>query len=518
MNIGKTLNITRISKYVYVSTFFLCATVLSRFTQDQSLTIRHAIWSASALILFIAYKNKIPSCTLLWCLVGYFVLAGLSVFWAMNQYESIYEISKILLMVLFFVYSWNFMKDNREFFITSMTVLACLLSGYGLYEILFTNHGVNCMGTMPVRNVWASAQVLLLPFCIYEIKKHKWAVIPSLLIVINLVLLRNRASLLAMFAAGTAWVIFTKRYKLLFFIGMIGVVCLLVPKMANTDSLHTRWGVWTATMRLFEENPFFGIGINNWQIEVPKYSQYFLEKDVWEKLFYFRPHNDFLWALSETGLFGLFCYAGIFISAAYYSVKSRNILTLSLLVIYYVIASFSFPKERAFHSLVYVAILAMSVYDVKVIKLPVKYVCVLLLLGCTSVFSICHYSERYMRRMQFARDRKQYADVLRYASHISPIRSVDMVGIPVKWYTGEAQYFLGNNAEAIADSMQALRLNPNNILVLDRMGEINQGLGDIDAAMHCYKRALAIKPDFGSSKRKLALLMEKKNVNDRERR
>jgi tetratricopeptide (TPR) repeat protein len=173
---------------------------------------------------------------------------------------------------------------------------------------------------------------------------------------------------------------------------------------------------------------------------------------------------------------------------------------------------FSFPKERAFHSLVYVAILALSMTGVREIQFRMKPLFLFLLLGCALEFSICHYSERYIRRMQFARDRRQYEDVLKCSSHISPLRSVDLVGLPIKWYTGEAYYFTGNKIQAVADCARAFEQNPNHIFVLDRMGELHQGLGDYNAAIACYKRALAIKPDFESSKKKLAALLKEKNL------
>ena len=86
---------------------------------------------------------------------------------------------------------------------------------------------------------------------------------------------------------------------------------------------------------------------------------------------------------------------------------------------------------------------------------------------------------------------------------------MDLCSTPIKWYTGEAHYYTGDKAKAVADNMKAFDLNPNNIYVLDRMGEIHQGLGDYKAAIGCYKRALMIKPDFENSQRKLIALTSK---------
>lgn len=493
-------------KVVFVGTFFLCATVLSRFTQDQSLTIRHTIWALSALLLF---KCEIPKTPILICFVGYFVLAVMSLMWALNPVKSLYEISKIFLMITFFCVACDMIKNHEEFFLRGIVVLSTLLSVYGFLEIL-TGYSVTCKGTMPIRNLWASSQVLLLPLCVYSIKKWRIALIPSVLIVVNLVLLMNRASLLALFVSGAIFICYKKRLAIIGLLIIVVLACAFNRNFLSTDSLKSRMGVWTATAKLAQENPFFGIGIDNWEIEVPKYSKYFLEKDIAKELHYFRPHNDYFWVLSEIGIFGLIFYAAIF----GLGLKKGNLLALCGLAAYMTIAFFSFPKERAFHSMILIVYLAYTV-DAERLKMPSwsRYAVMIVLCFVVAEFALCHKSERHIRRMQIARDRKQWKDVLAHAKKISPVRTLDIVNLPIKWYTGEAHYYLGNKMQAIIDSARAFELNPNNILVLDRMGDLYSGLGDKVAAVGCYKRALSIKPDY---ERVINKLKDIENVNDGE--
>ena len=70
-----------------------------------------------------------------------------------------------------------------------------------------------------------------------------------------------------------------------------------------------------------------------------------------------RPHNDFIWAASETGLPAMLLYMAIFIIALYFLLRllkheSKTDNRLFLLAIFFallsyvIIANFSFPRER----------------------------------------------------------------------------------------------------------------------------------------------------------------------------
>ncbi len=82
-----------------------------------------------------------------------------------------------------------------------------------------------------------------------------------------------------------------------------------------------------------------------------------------------RPHNDFIWVCSETGVLGLFGYLlfwGIIIfyslriifSAVDIQKKLFTILMLFGIIGFAVISCFSFPKERIFHNIFFMMIAA----------------------------------------------------------------------------------------------------------------------------------------------------------------
>jgi tetratricopeptide (TPR) repeat protein len=282
----------------------------------------------------------------------------------------------------------------------------------------------------------------------------------------------------------------------------------------NTNSLKSRLVIWKCTSKLFNENPFFGIGINNWELEFPRHykDMIAIEKDIGIRIFYQRPHNDYIWAFSETGIFGGTCYLGIFIFGLYSAFKTRNIRALAGLLGYMVIAFFSFPKERAFHSMMLIYYLADSMGEFKTIKVP-RFATIGALLVMSLVlaeFSLCYTAERHIRKMAIARDRRQWQRVLAEADKIPCVKTMDPFTLPIKWYTGEAHYFLGNHKQAVLDTAKAFEHNPNNLFVLDRMGSLMEGLGDLKAAESCYRRALDIHPGFEYSNRKLKNLLANK--------
>jgi hypothetical protein len=269
--------------------------------------------------------------------------------------------------------------------------------------------------------------------------------------------------------------------------------------------MQARFAVWKGTANLIRENPFFGLGLNNWGLEIPRFASLLIEPDAFMGFVYQRVHNDFLWVISEVGIFGFICYAGIFVFGLYYAVRTRNILALIGLSGYLVIANLSFPKERAFHSMILIAYLALSVRGCRKIKTPTfaKPVALIVLCLTVAVFSLCHISERHIRKMAIARDMKNWPEVLAESRKISFIRTMDGLTIPVKWYTAEAHYHLGNSEQAVADTFMAFRHSPNNLYVLDRMGQMFEGLGDKVAAEAFYTRALNSQPNFEFSRKKL---------------
>ena len=87
----------------------------------------------------------------------------------------------------------------------------------------------------------------------------------------------------------------------------------------DQGSTKDRLELWTRTIQLIKEKPLFGHGLSDWKIEMLKYGNKGLVSED-NNTFYQRPHNDFLWIMSETGIIGILLYVAVFIicSSVYY--------------------------------------------------------------------------------------------------------------------------------------------------------------------------------------------------------
>jgi hypothetical protein len=127
-------------KYIFVLGYILCATVLSNFTQDQSLTIRHTIWAIITLVLFFMVKGSIPKNRITLFFAGYVLLSVISLSWATNPIKGLNEVTKIALMLFFFCIACEILERDKDFFIKSMSLLGLALGAYGLFEIITTGY------------------------------------------------------------------------------------------------------------------------------------------------------------------------------------------------------------------------------------------------------------------------------------------------------------------------------------------------------------------------------------------
>ena len=71
------------------------------------------------------------------------------------------------------------------------------------------------------------------------------------------------------------------------------------------------------------EKPALGHGPGNWKLVAPNYGALQIRRWSEEGETYFlRPHNDFLWVLTESGIVGGLLYMSVFLVALYYGMKT----------------------------------------------------------------------------------------------------------------------------------------------------------------------------------------------------
>ena len=82
-------------------------------------------------------------------------------------------------------------------------------------------------------------------------------------------------------------------------------------------SFGTRLNLYANTLDLIKNNPIFGVSPGNWKIQHGKFSLYSTPGEDGRKLVQ-RPHSDFLWVASESGIIAGIIYLMIFLIALKY--------------------------------------------------------------------------------------------------------------------------------------------------------------------------------------------------------
>lgn len=172
--------------------------------------------------------------------------------------------------------------------------------------------------------------------------------------------------------------------------------------------------VWQKTYKIIEEYWLLGVGSGNWKMF---FSWAGLENigtsgagDNY--LAFQRPHNDYLWVLSETGIFGFLFYMTTIVYLLYKSTRlilkssdSDQVIAMTIYLSFYVgyltMAFFDFPKERPSH-IIFSNILMGIIYcrlsaasknkTLTSFSLPTKYLAIVPMLGLfVFATSLCHY-------------------------------------------------------------------------------------------------------------------------------
>jgi O-antigen ligase len=374
-------------------------------------------------------------------------------------------------------------------------------------------------GIMVNKNLYASSLFLFIPFVVHCLVSGKkaWRWIAAILLpILCLVLLvsMSKAVWLAMIFASVPIIILVflfpfncckkeksvkKSVKRAAFLAIpiaaLVWVCLFWPQSLNkTGSIQLRLHLWNSTVQMIRDELFFGVGLGQWRIVLPKYGDALAINDNSGdniEIRAQRPHNDFLWVAAETGVLGVTCYLLFFGILYYYAVKIINkaddeqkVLTLSILYGmsgYLIIAMFSYPRERPLHSLLIMIMAAAVVSSYHrlypattrgsgVIVPIFKYAMLILLVVCCLDSGLRLYSEIQLKKAFQAREHGEWHQVI---GHIDKaflsVYSIDPFGVPLLWYRGMAHYNLKNLPTALDDFIRAVNYHPYHTLSLNNL-------------------------------------------------
>ena len=565
--------------------------LVSPFTMDPALLPRFLFCSTltflSILILSLRLVLKPPShdtgnirIFFFIPLICFLAVASLSLTRSVNPVEGLFEFLKSFLAVAFCYTACAILchSDNGILRLTrAMIFTGTSLSLIGICQhsdLAFTGipgHHDGIYATMANKNLLASALFLCFPFALYGIWRLSgiWNYMSgaaALLIFTVLVITRARAVWLGMAVSATlvlAMAMFLhkeKKYRhtaedlshkriprhLRF--GVPVIVILLTWAVLSSGqktsiplfspaSLSERTLIWGRTLDMAKDHPLLGVGPGQWRIVLPKYGG--IEKRVSSEgtveILPQRPHNDYLWVLSETGVLGLICYLGFFgmtmfcgLRVVFHS-KNTDHRVLALLMLfglwgYMVIAFFSFPRERITHT-VFLMFMPSTILLTYHQTFPIRkrksragflLMNILGLIGL-GVCIVVGYgrleAEGHVRKAVSAYKAEAWEQVIAEIDHTNPgLYPLDPTSTPLSWYRGMAGFSLGHEEEALEDFKEASLAHPFHIHSLNNVGTCYALMGDNEDAVRAYRKALAISPGFQVAMQNLNLVLTRQDM------
>ncbi|HMA63567.1 MAG TPA: O-antigen ligase family protein, partial [Chitinispirillaceae bacterium] len=388
-------------------------------------------------------------------------------------------------------------------------------------------------GTMTNKNVLAEFALFSFPLIVYSLLKLKTentkarlvaaaGVVSGLFLIVTL---KSRSVWVGFWGAVFVVLIILVKYQRKQFTDFIGlhkkemivsVICLAVSfsvyfvvdykdfvkhvidlLQGNSEG---RISIWLKTLPIIYENFWQGVGAGNFR--------YYLGKMDGE--FKTRPHNDYLWILSETGIIGIVAFValiGVTTYVAYRNIQNNKghllviqYAALFFLVAYSIDSFFAFPKERPYNLVYFAFFMAVPFTCTSVsvskplfkIGFALRIVCVITVSVMALIFCFYRYDAETKLKKVIHGARMQPSERLQVLQSINTwAYKADPLSVPVKYYQGLALLETGDYNEAKRRFVLASELYPFQPDVLLNTGTVFELTGDRINAKGYYSRAIA---------------------------
>ena len=512
----------------------------------------------------------------------YLALASISWLSAINPLKSGMEVVRILIgATIYFSVSRTYQQEYRGAWLGAASVSLAIVSVIGiaqylgLYFLDWRSAGLPS-STFFYRNYAAMFVILVLPlafagfalsrseslrslhaisatlgtlFLVYTRTRGAWMGIGlSILVVVMVLLLAGEAS-----SGWVAWRdALRSRTRALTVCGMILLCGILLPP-ARTSELQSlpmtkasagqafvsilardssgRTGAWLQSLGMIADHPIGGVGIGNWSAEFPRYAGLINRSGLQQDGALFgRPHNDYLWVLTEMGILGLSVFLWIFgggmwlvwrISAGKAD-PEKLILATSLgaaVLAISIHAFFSFPRERMVSTVLPFLFLGWIVSidsqsDRSAVGRHAVWRPSLLFVFVLISFSTTLNVARSFRSFFWA---DVYKTFEKYEEGLVAIDQAIEFGVPdyrIHELKTFLHYKMGNHDKALTASEQLIALHPYNPWSHHKVGLFQLELGDYESAKIAFAQAAKYGPGLGRIRRDLGQAYERLGMPD----
>ena len=238
-----------------------------------------------------------------------------------------------------------------------------------------------------------------------------------------------------------------------------------------------------------------------------------------------RAHNDFVQAFAERGVLGGIGFAVFILGALLLGIKRfdteqdpKNRLLIAMaacgLLAWSVVANFTFPLERPFHTMMlvfFVSVLGVSGLvssQAPWVNLVLRSVLGLLVGGGTFAAFLTMRSETHNLELVLAKGQQNWPKVVRAAQEAEhwPFEFERHTFTPYAWYLGNAYLNMGQNAAAHKALKRAYELQPWHPQVGSNYGASLVGVGDYQGGVQVLEELLSRYPAFHEARMNLTEL------------
>jgi len=507
--------------------------IVDPLSQDKGLWVRFASASLLGLVGIYRYRKEI---NMGFTSISLMTIALLLSLMKIGQVSAPSELYGFVARISFLA-SWiliakaAFKKDKENslqalamgsqiaLIIASLSILPSLVEAYQKKD-MYLAHGPLFLH----KNFAAATLLLLLPLAFLgnsKISKSNGLHITSVFLAgLMIILLRTRGVWLgglAMILVATAHFIRLGNKKLrqnglialAIFIFGIGFTIAVggSKKIYDNGTIQSRLHYWNASWEMFLDHPVSGVGGGQWKIEYPAQGQGLkgTDKKVMNgEASILRPHNDILWMLSETGIFGALLFIGILIIGFWQNFKKDGNIYLALVVVGFTVYGFGeFPLERGTMLLPLAIALGFAASSLKQrMKSPANSV----FAGALISFALLVSASRMMSEHSAKEALIGYFDgsteKMRTNSKLaeSQFFEMDAWNNPMAYFQG---YSITSNRKNLSNQEltqaqksfeRALEIHPNHLLSLNELTEIHLRKGELTDAEEVNNRVLKISP------------------------
>jgi O-antigen ligase len=277
-------------------------------------------------------------------------------------------------------------------------------------------------------------------------------------------------------------------------------------KIYNSGTIQSRFHYWDASWEMFLDHPVSGVGGGQWKIEYPAQG---LKGTDWKVMngeaSILRPHNDLLWMLSETGIFGTLLFLGIVIIGFWQNFKKDGNIYMALVVVGFAVYGFGeFPLERA--SMLWPLAIALG-FAASSLKQRIKGRGNSIFVGALITFTL-YVSASRMKSEHSAKEvldgyYNGLAEKMRTKAQSaeSIFFEMDIWNNPMAYFQGYSVLTSNRNnltnqelTKAQKNFERALEIHPNHLLSLNELAEIHYRKGELKDAEEVNDRVLKISP------------------------